>query len=252
MLKFNLNRYIMRSGRMLTAYEKKYAKKLRQALKEQRRHCIENNFEIIDTLTPVITDLYNEVGEKMYLDQYRLLEGTVTKSIFLNTFKVWLKIYINTVALERVKMINDTTRFRAKQIIEEGFQSRLLFETIVDMLDITGIFGAGRAMTIVRTEIGNINNEAKDRSSEYWKKETGVDLYKIWIHRGAKNPRDWHMAMDNGKAIPKIQPFKVAKPSTGGTEDMARPHDGSPENTINCGCEVIYIAERYARQNNML
>lgn len=74
----------------------------------------------------------------------------------------------------------------------------------------------------------------------------------MWIHRGAKHPRDWHVAMDNGKAIPKIQPFKVSKPSTGGTEDMARPHDGSPENTINCGCEVIYISERYARNNNML
>ena len=251
--RYDIKRDIFRSDRMLKAYEKKYKKLLYEALQRQAKHAFEHNFEIIDTLTPVIEKLYMEVGASAYEFQYKLLEKTTTKSIFLNTFENWIKGYLSAIVGGRVRNINDTTRLQIKKIIEEGFIGRTLFELTAEKLQQAFSFSAKRAMTIVRTEIGNINNEAKDRSSEDWKNATGNELYKIWIHRGAKDPRDWHIALDSGKAIPKSQPFVVTTPN-GITDNMARPHDqaASAENNINCGCEVIYVSESYARKNGMI
>ena len=251
--KYDIKRDIFRSDRMLKVYEKKYKKLLYEALQKQAKHAFEHNFEIIDTLTPVIEKLYLEVGTKAYEFQYKLLEKTTTKSIFLNTFENWIKGYLSAIVGGRVRNINDTTRLQIKKIIEEGFIGRTLFELTAEKFQQSFSFSAKRAMTIVRTEIGNINNEAKDRSSEDWKNVSGNELYKIWIHRGAKDPRDWHIALDSGKAIPKSQPFVVTTPN-GITDNMARPHDqaASAENNINCGCEVIYISESYALKNRMI
>ena len=251
--RYDIKRDIFRSDRMLKAYEKKYKKLLYEALQRQAKHAFEHNFEIIDTLTPVIEKLYMEVGTKAYEFQYKLLENTTTKSIFLNTFENWIKGYLSAIVGGRVRNINDTTRLQIKKIIEEGFIGRTLFELTAEKLQQSFSFSAKRAMTIVRTEIGNINNEAKDRSSEDWKNVSGNELYKIWIHRGAKDPRDWHLALDNGKAIHKGQKYTVNNPN-GETDYMDRPHDStaSAGNTINCGCEVIYISESYALKNRMI
>ena len=251
--KSNIKRYIFRSDRLLKAYEKKYKKLLYNALQEQAKHAFEHNFEIIDTLTPVIENLYMEVGTSAYEFQYKLLEKTTTKSIFLNTFENWIKGYLSAIVGGRVRNINDTTRLSLKKIIEEGFIGRTLFELTAEKLQQIYAFSAKRAMMITRTEIGNINNEAKDKSSEDWKRESGNELYKIWIHRGAKDPRDWHVAMDNGKAIPKGKKYTVSNPN-GETDYMDRPHDStaSAGNTINCGCEVIYVSESYARRRGLI
>ena len=248
----NIKRYIFRSDRILKAYEKMYKKEIHEALKEQAKYAIEHNFEIKDTLTPVIEQLYNEVGLRMYEYQYQLLDDTTEKSMFLNTFDVWLKSYLATIIGKRVRNINDTTRLSLKKIIEEGFVGRTLFELTAEKLQQMYAFSAKRAMMITRTEIGNINNEAKDKSSEDWKNVSGNELYKIWIHRGAKDPRDWHIALDNGKAIPKGQAFIVSNPN-GETDYMSRPHDQSASagNTINCGCEVIYVSESYAKRRGL-
>ena len=251
--KSNIKRYIFRSDRILKAYEKKYKRLIHEALKEQARYAIEHNFEINDTLTPVIEQLYNEVGLRMYEYQYKLLEDTTEKSIFLNTFEVWLKGYLSTVVGERVRNIDLTTKLSLKKIVEEGFVGRTLFELTAEKLQQAFSFSAKRAMMITRTEIGNINNEAKDKSSEDWKKQSGNELYKIWIHRGAKDPRDWHLALDNGKAIPKGQKYTVSNPN-GETDYMDRPHDStaSAGNTINCGCEVVYVSESYAKRRGLI
>ena len=251
--KYDIKRDIFRSDRLLKAYEKKYKKLLYEALQKQAKHAFEHNFEIIDTLTPVIENLYLEVGTSAYEFQYKLLEDTIEKSIFINTFENWIKGYLSAIVGGRVRSINDTTRLQIKKIIEEGFIGRTLFELTAEKLQQAFAFSSRRAMTIVRTEIGNINNEAKDRSSEDWKNVSGNELYKIWIHRGAKDPRDWHVSLDNGKAIPKEQAFIVSNPN-GETDNMSRPHDqtASAGNTINCGCEVIYISESYAKRNGLI
>ena len=44
-------------------------------------------------------------------------------------------------------------------------------------------------------------NEAKFKGKDDIKEELGEEIWKIWIHRGSKNPRDWHLYLDNGKAI---------------------------------------------------
>ena len=97
-------------------------------------------------------------------------------------------------------------------------------------------------------------NEAKIKGKDDIKEELGEEVWKIWIHRGSKNPRDWHLHLDNGKAIHEDDGWRVEVPSSGKTEAMDRPHDpeASAENVINCGCEAMYISYSYAKNNGMI
>ena len=82
------------------------------------------------------------------------------------------------------------------------------FEQLVDKLP---MFNRKRAMTIARTEVAQMAVESEVQGSQLWKEEigTGEPLYKVWTHRGAKNPRDNHLALD-GVAIIETEQFQIA------------------------------------------
>src|SRR5678809_1230587 len=75
-------------------------------------------------------------------------------------------------------------------------------------------------MMISRTGVGNSMNEAKFKGKDDIKEELGEEIWKIWIHRGSKNPRDWHVRLDDGKAIHEDDVWRVEVPSSGMTEQM--------------------------------
>jgi hypothetical protein len=86
------------------------------------------------------------------------------------------------------------------------------------------------------------------KSAIDWANQTGTQLWKIWIHGGAKEPRIQHIQAQN-KPIRFDQPFVFN--SNGVEVLMDKPGDlnGGPAQTINCSCVVIYVSERYARRN---
>ena len=239
-----------RDDRKTLAFEKKYAKRIRQALLKQ----VDSYFDsggLSNHMYEVISDLYREMLTYwMPLEWKRLTNDEVSMKgktgFFLEMWARYINEYILTHIAAKVVGIDNTTRQMIKDKIADGTIRGFEFEIIRDTI-MTAFINSKRAMTIARTEVGQAVNEAKKKSSDDWEEETGQPLSKIWIHRGAKDPRDWHLAMDNGRQIPKKSKFIVTNPDTGKSEEMDYPHDptASAENVINCGCQVMYVRTGY-------
>lgn len=251
--RLNIRRLIVQSDRILKAYERKYQRIFNAEINKQLKHYVDTN-EFIDTITPAIEQLYREVGERYFMIQRNIFIDSLEKSVFMNTFRAWFEVYLKTQIANKVTNINETTLNRLQQTLSTFIRGSFEWEEAVSTLTTHFDFSPRRALMIARTEIGNANNVAKQKSSDEWQLETGDQQYKIWIHRGSKAPREWHQHLDNGRAIPKDIPFVVTDPNTGIVDYMTTPHDpnASAGNVINCGCEVIYVSERYARENNMI
>lgn len=257
--KLQLRRYARAEDRKLKAYEKKYAKAILRVLNHQLDEAIRNlqsGAIFLDvTMNNVLSNLYKEVGVDIANNQYDALTSFKTKAneFFLNTWLDFMTNYILSSMAGRVTGINDTTRKKIQETIATGFNLGLETEQIAQFLrDRVGQFNVYRSIMIARTEIAEAANIAKDRSSEDWERETGENLYKVWIKRAAKEPRTFHQEQDNGKAIPKSDYFQVRNPKTGGVDLMMRPHDpnGGAIQNIQCSCCVVYVSESYARRLN--
>ncbi|HZK23390.1 MAG TPA: hypothetical protein VFC62_04730, partial [Atopostipes sp.] len=200
MKRINFKRLVARNNRLILAYEKKYAKQIGRALQKQLRDYLKTGI-LSDEITPVLTDMYMSVGERFYLNQYKLLSDISQKNLFIDAFKIWWTNYVNGVLAEKVTRINDTTLKKLQTSLGGLIPQSLEFEEMADRLRKDFDFSIQRAMTISRTEVGNAMNEAKFKGKDDIKDELGEEIWKIWIHRGAKNPRDWHVRLDDGKAI---------------------------------------------------
>ena len=253
MKKINFKRLVARNNRLILAYEKKYAKQIGAALQKQLRDYLKTGI-LSDEITPVLTEMYMNVGERFYLNQYKLLSDISQKNLFIDAFKIWWTNYVGSILAEKVTRINDTTLTKLQTALGGLIPQSLEFEEMASRLMKDFDFSIQRAMMISRTEVGNSMNEAKFKGKDDIKEELGEEIWKIWIHRGSKNPRDWHIKLDDGKAIHEDSFWSVETPSSGFTEPMDRPHDpgASAENVINCGCEVMYISYSYAKNNGMI
>ena len=253
MKKINFKRLVARNNRLILAYEKKYAKEIGRALQKQLRDYLKTGI-LSDEITPILAEMYMKVGERFYLNQYKLLSDVSQKNLFIDAFKIWWADYVTTVLAEKVTRINETTLTKLQNSLGDLIPQSLEFEEMASRLMKDFDFSIKRAMMISRTEVGNAMNEAKFRAKDNIKEELGEEIWKIWIHRGSKNPRDWHLKLDDGKAIHEDDVWRVEAPSSGMTEAMDRPHDptASAENVINCGCEVMYISYSYAKNNGMI
>ncbi len=253
MKKINFKRLVARNNRLILAYEKKYAKQIGVALQKQLMDYLTTGI-LSDEITPILSDMYMEVGERFYLNQYRLLSDVSQKNLFIDAFKIWWTNYVGSILAEKVTRINETTLTKLQTALGGLIPQSLEFEEMASRLMKDFDFSIQRAMMISRTEVGNSMNEAKLKGKDDIKEELGEEIWKIWIHRGSKNPRDWHLKLDDGKAIHEDDVWRVEVPSSGMTEAMSRPHDpeASAENVINCGCEVMYISYSYAKNNGMI
>src|SRR5699024_10746914 len=108
MKKINFKRLVARNNRLILAYEKKYARLLSVALQKQLKDYLKTGI-LNDEITPILTDMYMEVGERFYLNQYKLLSDISQKNLFIDSFKIWWANYVGRVLAEKVTQINDTT-----------------------------------------------------------------------------------------------------------------------------------------------
>jgi hypothetical protein len=172
----------------------------------------------------------------------------VPDDFFLNTWKEWIKDWVLQNLSQLIFDVNTNTDNKIKQIIAEGLEAglnpfqieRLLLEQIPD---------PKRARAIARTESTRAFNEGKKKSAQDWANQTGTNLWKIWIHGGAKEPRFQHIQAQN-KPIPANSFFEFTSPKVGIVQ-MDKPGDinGGAAQTVNCSCVVVYVSERYARRN---
>lgn len=172
----------------------------------------------------------------------------VPDDFFLNTWKEWIKDWVLQNLSQLIFDVNTNTDNKIKQIIAEGLEAglnpfqieRLLLEQIPD---------PKRARAIARTESTRAFNEGKKKSAQDWANQTGTNLWKIWIHGGAKEPRFQHIQAQN-KPIPANSFFEFISPKVGIVQ-MDKPGyiNGGAAQTVNCSCVVVYVSERYARRN---
>lgn len=253
----NYRRLAQIEYRRAAAYEKKYARRIRAALKDQGEHFIATG-ELSNAMLPVIEEMHEEILRDFLSRQYEQLErDTVTvkrrktgelmhkrERFFNPAWNRWIKDYTMTELLTKVTAIDDTTREMLRAVTAEGASTGATFSQTASAITerTAGRIAQRRARMISRTEVGEAINAAKTKSSDDWAKETGMEQGKLWIHRGAADPRDWHSALDTGIPIKKNETWTVTNPNTGETDYMQYPHDpgASAGNVVNCSCQVIY------------
>ncbi len=242
-----LQRLIQIETRRQTMYERLFAKEILKAFKKNAESWLK--YQVVGSaLGEALEKLYRETLADYLSRQWEQLEKNVAQKkerFFMPTWSFWIENYILTTLVNKVVGIDETTR---EQLVAETIESNKIGETREEFSKriqavMGGAAGKKRARVIARTEAGNAINIAKTKSAEDWAAQTDLPIGKLWIHRGAKDPRDWHIALDTGVAIPKDEPFIVTDPNTGITDRMMYPHDPSASagNVINCGCQVVYV-----------
>ena len=162
----------------------------------------------------------------------------------------WLEFIKNWVIANLGQLIFDvtaTTQSRVNEIVSQGIQEGLNPMQIEDRL-IQQIPDIKRARAIARTESTRAYNEGKMKAAIDWANETGTELWKIWIHGGAKEPRIQHIqAQNNPKRFD--QPFVFTNNGVEVLMDKPGDLNGGPAQTVNCSCVVVYVSESYVRRN---
>ena len=228
-----------KDGRRTLYLERKYARELRRAIKAQMIAFHETG-KVGDELETALRGMYDAELRWWLSHEYAQIDGRIkADDFFLPGWRRWIDDFVNSFIGAKITKINNTTRDMVRGIVEAGAAQGWTLERITsEVQDVAGSLATyHRAFAIARTELGNAINAAKTRSSDDFEFETGVKMGKLWIHRGAKEPRDAHLRADNGEAIPKEAMFIIDG------EPMMYPHDpgASAENVINCGCQVVYV-----------
>src|SRR5678815_1366367 len=153
MKKINFKRLVARNNRLILAYEKKYAKQIGRALQKQLRDYLKTGI-LSDEITPILTEMYMSVGERFYLNQYKLLSDISQKNLFIDAFKIWWTNYVGSILAEKVTRINETTLTKLQTALGGLIPQSLEFEEMASRLMNDFDFSIQRAMTISRTEVG--------------------------------------------------------------------------------------------------
>lgn len=141
--------------------------------------------------------------------------------------------WIRRNAARFVQGVLDRTKSRIRKIVlagdEEGVGTLEIARNIREAIG--GSMGRRRAETIARTETHTAASYGSQQAAE----ESGVDLVKEWAAAEDSRTRPDHMDAD-GQVVAMDEPFIV------GGEALDFPGDpmGSPEQTINCRCTVLY------------
>ena len=231
----------------LKKYERLGVKIFTEALKEQAKPVV--------PLLPM-QDAYVKFYQAVFVDSAtkefnRIRQDNREKKFLPDGFflSTWLEFIKNWVIVNLGQLIFDVTNTSQNQVneivaqgIEDGLNPRQIEELLTEQIpDIK------RARAIARTEATRAYNEGKKRSAQDWANQTGTQLWKIWIHGGAKEPRIQHIQAQN-KPVRFDQPFVFF---TNGVQVlMDKPGDlnGGAAQTINCSCVVVYVSESYARR----
>lgn len=248
MRKINYAKVRRSSQADLRRYERIGVKIFTQALKEQAKENV--------PLLPM-QEAYIKFYQTVFVDAAtkefnRIRQDNREKKFLPDNFFVatWLEFIKNWVIQNLGQLIfdvTDTSQKRVNEIVALGIQEGLNPRQIEERL-LREIPDIKRARAIARTESTRAYNEGKKKSAQDWANQTGVNLWKLWIHGGAKEPRIQHILAQD-KPIRFDQPFVFI---TDGTEVlMDKPGDinGGAAQTVNCSCVVVYVSESYARRN---
>lgn len=142
----------------------------------------------------------------------------------------WLK----GCAAEKVAEIGETTKRLIRAALTQGENEGLGSAATARLIrdKVGGQVGRARAATIARTETHTAANYGSHQAAE----ATALELQKEWVAVEDDRTRPDHAAAD-GQRVGMDEPFSV------GGESLMYPGDpsGSPAQTVNCRCTVLYI-----------
>jgi len=171
----------------------------------------------------------------------------VPDDFFLNTWREWIKEWVNANLGTLITGVNQNTLEQIQKILGEGIEQGLNPFQLEKLL-LEQIPNIARARAIARTESTRAYNEGKKRSAQDWASQTGTTLWKLWIHGGSREPRFQHIQAQD-KPIRADQPFVFTTKGVEVFMDKPGDQNGGAAQTINCSCVVVYISEAYARRN---
>jgi hypothetical protein len=211
------------------------------ALKEQAKEFDPN----------IMVNAYVEFYEKAFVDaakrEFNMIremnrKDFIPDGFFLATWRAWIGPYVRDKLGTMIANVNDNTLGKIQEALAETVELGLNpFQTAEYITQIIG--DPKRALGIARTEATRANSWGKERSARDWADETGVDLWKLWVHGGSREPRADHVNMGRSNPIRKDSKFPL-----GGGMDAPGDLAGGAENTINCSCTVVYMSEDYVRR----
>lgn len=147
-----------------------------------------------------------------------------------------LGAYIDKNAATRAIETARTTQNDIKSVIKDAFESGEPEETIIrEMLTARGL-SAYRSDTIARTEMSAAAMYASTTTAQDIQSEIGQPMKKFWIPVSDDRTRQSHLDMIGADGVDLNGNFDV------GGESMFAPLDpkASPENIINCRCQLTY------------
>lgn len=252
-MRADLLKYQNRIERKRRRLERKYAKAFRAYLRKETkaiRSLLERNpLGYRDELDVVLSRVdMEEVYRSMYFDSVEAFKIVDPERVIKAepTGDAWDEIvrqHLASYGLTRIEEMRRTTKELTVRnldpILQQGIEGGLGIGEISRTMQATLAEYAPkaeryRAERIARTEIISSSNWASLKSVEI--SGASERFKKRWLPAQQSNTREDHLAMMNEPAIALDETFLV------GGERLAYPGDpaGSPGNTINCRCTVVY------------
>lgn len=161
---------------------------------------------------------------------------------FKTDFFSFLNVWATKEAATKVVMIGARTKHLLASIISRGIENGQSQSKISKTIrERAGITNPSRARTIAGTE----THLAMVFSTDEAVKATGREVIRVWTPVLGPRTRPAHLKANNQRRK-KDKPFSVKG------EALMYPGDpsGSPENTINCRCVLLYEPVRPKRRRN--
>ena len=149
---------------------------------------------------------------------------------YAEDFERWLETFLRTYTARKVVGIAETTREEIRRSIRQGQRDELGAMQIARLIrQRTRVIGAARAMTIARTETGQMSNAATQAGAD----ALNIEYVREWSAANSERTRESHRLADGQRRRPD-EAFQV-----GGANLM---HPGDPNGpageVINCRCAI--------------
>lgn len=214
------------------------------ALKEQAE-----NYQ--DFRPEIMEDAYLKFYETVFVDSakrgLKIVRDTNKKAMiddafFLTSWQAWIRDFVRNdiIMRELITNVNARTLREIATALSEGIRLGLPFSELSNSI-VKYVASQSRARGIAVTEATRANAEGKKRSSDDWEKETGLQLWKLWIHSGnPREPRNNHISLEN-------RPVRKELLFENGLDKPGDPN-GPASETVRCQCSIVYISQDYVEE----
>lgn len=166
------------------------------------------------------------------------------KADFLSSDRLYKEItakYVSEVLPKRARLISDTSFNDIERVIGLGLADPEMNNAMIakELIKVGTEINKQRSEVISITETHTAAQYTSIEIARDTEREAELKLFKQWVPVQDDRTRDTHAEMEAHPAIPLDDLFDV------GGERLEFPGDpsGSAENTINCRCVLVYVAE---------